>query len=70
MTISLLMMILAFAMGPATGQSIERISARAQASLFDLPKEDHCTINGREVNPCPGDPPPPPSDPPIDEIRQ
>jgi hypothetical protein len=67
MTISVLMMILAFALGPATSQSIERTPGTAQTN-FDLPREGDCYRNGTWVNPCPPEPEPP-SNPPYNEIQ-
>jgi hypothetical protein len=64
MTIIVSWVILAFAIGLGTGQSIERNSATAQANRSDFISVDKCYRNGRWYNPCPPDPDPEPPDPP------
>jgi hypothetical protein len=71
MTISVLMMVLVFALGPAIGQSVERGSGPTQTSSHDFVPVSHCYVNGALVNPCPTNPPPPPpNEPPTPELLQ
>ena len=53
MTINVLWMILALAIGLGTGQSIESTATPAP------PEDGHCYINGKWYNPCPADYVPP-----------
>ena len=61
-------MILVFAIGSGTGESIEYSSATANTSSTPPPRIDtNCYRNGIWYNPCPPNPEPPP-DPPPDPI--
>ena len=59
-----LLMILAFALGPGTGQSIEGSTATADTNGTHLEQETNCYRNGIWYNPCPPDPDPSPDPPP------
>lgn len=72
MTINVLWIILASAIGLGMGQSIEPSTATAQDDSIYHKAVDECYINGTWYNPCPIDPAPdpPPSDPPPDPNPQ
>ena len=55
MTINVLWVILAFAIGFGTSQSIEGSAATTEANRSGSPV-DQCYINGTWYNPCPTDP--------------
>jgi hypothetical protein len=67
MTIDFLIMIFAFALGPASGKSFEPSSAPVETNSRPFIPRSECTINGVLYNPCPSNPPPPPP-PPDPEI--
>lgn len=54
MTISTLLMILAFAVGPGTSWSIESNSTTYLTGTAKI--ANHCWINGVWYNPCPSEP--------------
>lgn len=68
MTISVLLMILTFGIGPGTGQSIEDTST-TETTIRQGKIAGNCYINGIWYNPCPTDPTPPPSPDPSPEIQ-
>jgi hypothetical protein len=56
MTISTLLMILAFAVGPETSQSIGSDSMTSLSTIRPPARiENNCWINGVWYNPCPSD---------------
>jgi hypothetical protein len=58
------LMIIALALGPATGQTIEGSTATAETNSTNLKIATNCYRNGIWYNPCPPDPDPsPPPDP-------
>lgn len=63
MTMSMLLMILAFAVAPGTSQSIESNSTTSPASSSNWKIAGNCWINGVWYNPCPTETPPPSPDP-------
>lgn len=63
MTISMLLMILTFAVGPGTSQSIESNSTTSSTSTRTGKIAGNCWINGVWYNPCPTEPPPPSPEP-------
>ena len=60
MTINVLWIILASAIGLGMDQSIESSAATAQDDSINHPAVDECYINGTWYNPCSTDPAPAP----------
>ena len=69
MTISIWLMILTFAVGPGTSQSIQSSSTTSTTTTRVLKIGNNCWINGVWYNPCPTDSEPSPSPDPSPEIQ-